>query len=241
MFFFKKKHKRLRRAYLFAAGFTLAEMISASFAGGILMAGAYQGFTIISRQYDASRSEGDLHDAGAAALSLIESELRMAGRLAFDDAGQVPGGAVSTPVTITEPSDTAPCCMRVSVVYDRSTAARVRVTYYAAERNTGESRFALYRDAEILLNDVWVPESEGAFVADYVEAFGVYVTDTNSAGDPLEAEVELVMRAKNRGFYANQLALPVFANIAEAYEPADDKYARKWLRKTVLLRNLEKY
>jgi type II secretory pathway component PulJ len=220
-------------------GFSFLELMLSVFAGSVMLGGAYYSYHILSRQYDAVRSAGELHNAGHAVLSLIAADLRRAGRIAYDGDANSALGAIDAPVTITE-SDGDVCCDTLRVVFDRAVGERMRVTYYPLERRFPDTRQALYSDTELLENGEWQTLYSRMFVADYVDRFDVVVRETNDSGQPLFVDLETTLRAQKQGLFSLNFVTPAYSASGHA-DDVTDRYARKHFRRSVLLRNLERF
>ena len=223
-----------------ARGFSFLELILSVFTGSLLLAGSFYAYNMLARQFESARSLADLHSAGHASLSFIAGDLRKAGRIAYDDAMGSSGGAIADPVTIINSENALFCCDTLQIEYDASFGDRRRVTYYGDVRDNVESRYALYMNVDQKQGEEWIPVYAHMFVADYVVRFDAVIAEQNDDNLPKLVDLELVLRAKKPGVTAASFATPAYSASGHN-DDFSDRYARKWFKRSVMLRNVERY
>ncbi len=212
----------------------MLEMLLATAVGGVVLAGAYSSYIVISKQNERVRAFAEVQQAGMPTIQLIARDLRMAGREALDSDLDSVFGTITTPITITDSGDA--CCDTVEIIYDKSSTERRKVTYYTGAR-TNPTRTALYMDIDLWDGASWDSSVSQSLVSDYVDDFQLEGSDDDANGNPMIVDVAVVLRSKSSLGVDTEYTRPdqVIGNYNFDF---NDKYHRDVFTMTVNIKNL---
>lgn len=212
----------------------MLELLLSMVVGSIVIAGGYSAYTVVAKQYQRISAFTEVQEGGIPALHMIARDLRMAGRVVYDNNVDPVFGTITSPITITDSGDV--CCDRIAIIYDKDSTDRRRVTYFTQAR-TSPARNALYMDVETFTGGVWVNTIDDAIVTDYIEDLQFVGSDNNGNGDPQIVDMSMVVRS------THTLALPQTytppASVVGNYNYSfTDNYYREVYTSTVNVKNL---
>lgn len=218
------------------AGYSMIELLLATVVGAIVLGGAYTSYSLVAKQYNKNSAIGDVSDFAIPTLKILIRDIRMAGFKAVDTDIESEYGKITDPFIVTDSGNA--CCDSIQLIYDKATNERLRITYDVAPKINDTTRNALYMDVEqYQTSGAWVSLYTDALVADYVEDFQVEVIKTNSSGEPILINLNIVFRSRNK------------TNSTQGFEKAGyttgnydfsitDSYYREDFETSIYLRNL---
>lgn len=181
-------------------GYSMLELILASAIGGVIIAGGYTSYVVISKQYQRISAFSEVQQAGIPTVRIISRDLRMAGRVAMDTNVDPVYGSIATPVSITDSGDA--CCDSLTIIYDKDSTVnpqRCQITYSVQPR-TNPARNALYMTVTTLFSDVGDPclgDGSTSLVTDYVDDIQFVGSDNNISGNPQIVDMSLIQRSRS--------------------------------------------
>jgi prepilin-type N-terminal cleavage/methylation domain-containing protein len=216
------------------AGYSLVELLLALFIGSVVLGGAYASYTIVATQYKRNSGIAEIRDFAIPTLKLISRDLRMAGFRAVDSNIESTYPKIDPPIIITDVANA--CCDSFSVIYDKSTTQRLKVTYFVSTR-LNPTRNALFMNIDQWDGSNWVNQVNNAIVTDYIEDFQISGSNNNTDGYPTLVNIDIVFRSRNKTPYSNIFTKSAYANGNNSYAITDN-YLREEFDSTVYLRNL---
>lgn len=216
-------------------GYSLIELVMASFCGAIVLAGAYASYSVVAGQYNRGSGISEIRDFAIPTISIIARDLRMAGYREVDNNIESTYAKIDPPIQITDVASA--CCDSLWVAYDKDLSTRVRVTYFVTQRNN-PTRNALFMNIDNWDGSAWINSTSNAIVADYVEDFQVVGSNNNLDGYPTLVEFNIVFRSKNKSQTSQTFTKSAYGSGNNNNYTITDNYLREEFEGSVILRNL---
>lgn len=216
------------------AGFSFMEILLAVAVGSIILLGVYSSYVIVSRQYTRLSTVAEVQDFGIPVLHLLMRDVRMAGYVAVDDSMQSNYGAITTPITLTDSGNA--CCDSLTVVYDKDTNTRERISYFVGTK-TNPTRNVLYMNRDRWSGVTWINTVNQALVADYIDDLQFVGSNPDINGNPTLVDMSMIFQSKTRRLESSTYQKPAY-NVGNYAYTANDAYYRDEFNATVKIRNL---